>query len=129
MDTGRAGRLIKPLNTYSKPTAVFIWRSLKRNNEPNRLIRNNTQRSRHKRKKERTMTEPQYTKQALSPEVDQAIRRIEYSGASLSAQAYSYRKSGASNRNRPLLAKDLLRLIERVEEAGKVFRSVAKIAK
>src|SRR5260363_289257 len=42
-DTGRAGRLIKPLNTYSKPTAVFIWRSLKRNNEPNRLIRTNTQ--------------------------------------------------------------------------------------
>src|SRR5260363_193186 len=60
---------------------------------------------------------------------DQAIRRIEDIGASLSAQAYSYRKSGASNRNRPLLAKDLLRLIERVEEAGKVFRSVAKIAK
>ncbi|WP_042688325.1 hypothetical protein [Candidatus Glomeribacter gigasporarum] len=75
------------------------------------------------------MTEPQDTKQALSPEVDQAIRRIEDIGASLSAQAYSYRKSGASNRNRPLLAKDLLRLIERVEEAGKVFRSVAKIAK
>src|SRR5260363_431853 len=69
------------------------------------------------------MTEPQDTKQALSPEVDQAIRRIEDIGASLSAQAYSYRKSGASNRNRPLLAKNLLRLIERVEEAGKVFRS------
>src|SRR5260364_232189 len=64
-----------------------------------------------------------------SRQIDQAIRRIEDIGASLSAQAYSYRKSGASNRNRPLLAKDLLRLIERVEEAGKVFRSVAKIAK
>src|SRR5260363_422339 len=61
-----------------------------------------------------------------SRQIDQAIEHI---GASLSAQAYSYRKSGASNRNRPLLAKDLLRLIERVEEAGKVFRSVAKIAK
>lgn len=75
------------------------------------------------------MTEPQNTEQALSPKVFEAIRRIENIGDSILAQAYAYRKSGASNRNRPLAAKEILRLIERVEEAGKVFRSVAQIAK
>jgi hypothetical protein len=72
------------------------------------------------------MTEPQDTPKELSREVYQAIRRIEDIGVSLTSQAYSYRESATDNR--PLVAKDILRLIDEVQEAGKVFRSIAKIA-
>src|SRR5260364_110897 len=73
-----------------------------------------------------TMTEPQNTKQELPREVFEAIRRIEDIGGSISAQAYAYRETVTDNL--PLLAKDILRLIDDVQKAGKVFRSVAEIA-
>ncbi len=74
-----------------------------------------------------TKTKPQPPKKELSTKVFEAIRRIEDIGVSLTAQAYSYRESATDNR--PLVEKDILRLIDEVQEAGKVFRSIAKIAK
>src|SRR5260364_202380 len=80
----------------------------------------------HKHKEPLTMTEPQNTKQELPREVFEAIRRIEDIGVSISAQAYAYRETVTDHR--PLLAKDILRLIDDAQAAGKVFRSVAEIA-
>src|SRR5260364_183695 len=80
----------------------------------------------HKHKEPLTMTEPQNTKQELSREVFEAIRRIEDIGVSISAQAYAYRETVTDHL--PLLAKDILRLIDDAQAAGKVFRSVAEIA-
>lgn len=68
------------------------------------------------------MTNTETTKKELSPEVFQAIRRIEDIGGSLSAQAYSYRESATDNR--PLVAKDIFRLIGDMNKAEEKFRSV-----
>ncbi|CCD28973.1 hypothetical protein CAGGBEG34_190148 [Candidatus Glomeribacter gigasporarum BEG34] len=72
------------------------------------------------------MTETQDPKRELPREVFEAVRRIEDIGGSISAQAYAYRETATDNP--PLLAKDILRLIDDVQKAGKVFRSVTKIA-
>src|SRR5260364_133181 len=65
------------------------------------------------------MTEPQNTKQELPREVFEAIRRIEDIGGSISAQAYAYRETVTDNL--PLLAKDILRLIDDVQRREKCF--------
>jgi hypothetical protein len=72
------------------------------------------------------MTDTQDTKKELSREIYQAIRRIEDIGVSITSQACSYREKARDNR--PLLAKDILRLIGDAQKAGAVFRSVAEVA-
>src|SRR5260363_359334 len=97
-----------PLPTCSEPTAPFTY-----------PLRYTTGKKPHKHKEPLTMTEPQNTKQELPREVFEAIRRIEDIGGSISAQAYAYRETVTDNL--PLLAKDILRLIDDVQKAGKCF--------
>src|SRR5260364_457137 len=104
-----------PLPTSSEPPALFT--------QP---LRYTTAKKPHKHKEPLTMTEPQNTKQERPREVFEAIRRIEDIGVSISAQAYAYRETVTDHRT--LLAKDILRLIDDAQAAGKVFRSVAEIA-
>src|SRR5260363_89066 len=104
-----------PLPWRSQPTALFT--------QP---LRYTTGKKPQKHKEPLTMTDPQNTKQELSREVFEAIRRIEDIGVSISAQAYAYRETVTDHL--PLLAKDILRLIDEARAVGLVFRSVAEIA-
>ncbi len=76
------------------------------------------------------MTEPRATKKGLSPEVFEAIRRIEVISDSLTKQALTYWRTATDNGflNRPLLAKEILRSIDDIQKAGEAFRLVAEIA-